>query len=303
MRKQKDLRNISWPWNTFFLCVLLFAALATVAPILILISRSFTTVNAMKKIAFGFIPNEFTLGGYTYLFKLGDQLWLSYLVSFEYAGFGTALMLLVTSLFAYVLNQSQRKFRWRKFYTWFMFITMIFSGGLIPSYILITQYLHLNDTFLLLLISGMFGNAILLRVFMKTSVPDSLLESARIDGAGHFTIYFFIVMPLMKAGLATVGLFGFVARWNDWFTGMLYMTKPSLIPLQTLLYRLQQTYMNLINNASSLSGPDGAEILRNLPGMTMVLACTVIAVIPILIVYPFFQRYFVRGMLVGSLKE
>jgi putative aldouronate transport system permease protein len=303
MRKQKDFMNISWRWNTFFLLVLIFFAVVTVAPVALLISSSFQTRNALPRVAFGFIPNEFTLEGYEFLFALVDQLWRSYLVSFEYAGFGTALMLFNTSLFAYVLYQPQRKFWWRKFYTWLMFITMIFGGGLIPSYILITQYLHLNNTFLLLLISGMFGNAILLRVFMKTSVPDSLLESARMDGAGHIRIYLSIVMPLMKAGLATIGLFGFVGRWNDWFTGLLYLDKPSLIPLQTMLYKMQQDLNFMLNNSDQLRGPDVMQMLARMPGTNMVMACTVIAVVPVLIVYPFFQRYFIRGMLVGSLKE
>jgi len=302
-KKQKDLRNISWGWNTFFLLVLLLFAFVTVMPVILLISVSFSSVESLQTNGYVFIASEWTLQGYEYLFNLGDQLWRSYLVSFEYAGFGTALSLFVMSLYAYMLYQ--RNFAWRRFYTWFLFITMIFGGGLVPSYILITQYLHIQNTFFLLLINGMVSgyNVIILRTFMKTAVPDTLLEAARIDGAGHFRIYFSIVMPLMKAGLATVGLFGFVARWNDWFTGLLYMDKPSLTPLQTMLYRMQQDSLYLINSAEQIKGPDLMEIMRNLPRTNMVMACTVIAVVPILVVYPFFQRYFVRGMLVGSLKE
>jgi len=302
-KKQKDIRNISWGWNTFFLLVLLFFAFVTITPVALLISVSFSSVESLQTNGYVFIASEWTLQGYEYLFNMGDQLWRSYLVSFEYAGFGTALSLFVMSLYAYMLYQ--RNFAWRRFYTWFMFITMIFGGGLVPSYILITQYLHIQDTFFLLLINGMVNgyNVIILRTFMKTAVPDTLLEAARIDGAGHFRIYFSIVMPLMKAGLATVGLFGFVARWNDWFTGLLYMRKPSLTPLQTMLYRMQQDILFILNSSEQIKGPDLAEIMRNLPRQNMIMACTVIAVVPVLVVYPFFQRYFVRGMLVGSLKE
>jgi len=302
-KKQKDIRNISWGWNTFFLLVLLLFAFVTVTPVALLISVSFSSTHSLETLGPVFIPSEWSLQGYEYLFAFGNQLWRSYLLSFEYAGFGTSLSLIVMSLYAYMLYQ--RNFAWRRFYTWFMFITMIFGGGLIPNYILLTQYLHLDDTFFMFLINGMFngGSVIILRTFMKTAVPDTLLEAARIDGAGHFRIYFSIVMPLMKAGLATLGLFGFVARWNDWFTGLLYMRKSSLIPLQTLLYRLQQDLMFLINNSDQLQGPDAMAMIKNLPRTNLVMACTVVAVVPVLLVYPFFQRYFVRGMLVGSLKE
>ena len=151
MKKQKNLMNISWPWNTFFLLVLLFFALVTILPVLSIISRSFAADegdNKVELIAYGLIPWQWSLEGYRYLFDLGDQLWRSYLVSFGYATLGTAFGLLVGSLYAYVLYQTQRYFPWRKVYTWLLFITMIFGGGLVPYYILITQYLHLNDTFL-----------------------------------------------------------------------------------------------------------------------------------------------------------
>ena len=302
-KKQKDLTSISWGWNTFFLVLLVFFVLITVAPVVLLISISFSSTRSLSTRGYAFIATEWSVEGYKYLFELGDQLWRSYLVSFEFAGFGTALSLFVMSLYAYVLYQ--RNFPWKKLYTWFMFIPMIFSGGLVPAYILHTRYLHLNDTFPLLLITGMFSgfSVVILRTFMRTEVPESLLESARIDGAGYFRIYFSIVMPLMKAGIATVGLFGFVDRWNNWFTGLLYMEKPSLIPLQTLLWRLQANVDFLVNNSGQLQGPEAMELLLNLPRTNLIMACTVAAVVPVLFVYPFFQRYFVQGLLVGSLKE
>ena len=299
--------DISWGWNTFFLLILVFFAVVTVSPVVQLISRSFTadsTANIAAVKAFGFIPYEWSLEGYRYLFALGDQLWRSYLVSFGYATLGTAFGLLLGSMFAYVLYQSQYYFPWRKAYTIFLFVTMVFGGGLVPFYMLITQYLHLNDTFLLYIVTAN-ANIIILRVFMKTSVPDSLLEAARIDGAGHFRIYVFVVMPLMKAALATQALFGFVGRWNDWFTGLLYMEKPWLIPLQTMLWRMQQQVMFLVSNSemARAAGPEYARMLANLPRTSLVTACTVVAVVPVLFLYPFFQRYFIQGLLVGSLKE
>jgi len=300
---KRNFTDISVFWNTTFLVFLFVFALITVAPVVLLVSVSFASKESLSAVGYSFIASEWSLEAYRYLFRIGDQLWRSYLVSFGYAGFGTALSLVVMSLYSYGLYQ--KDFPFRKFYIWFMFITMIFGGGLIPTYILITQYLHINNTFLLFLLSGMVNGSsiIILRTFMKTAVPDSLVDAARIDGAGYFMTYLLIVMPLMKAGLATVGLFAFVGRWNDWFLGMLYMDKPSLIPLQTLLWRMLQNIQILLNNSLEMQGPDMIELRRNLPGINLTMACTVVAVVPILFAYPFFQRYFVRGMLVGSLKE
>jgi putative aldouronate transport system permease protein len=175
----------------------------------------------------------------------------------------------------------------------------------VPSYILNTRYLHIANTFWIFILPGLANawSIIILRTFLKTSVPDSLVESARIDGAGHFRIFIFIVMPLFKAGLATIGLFGFVGRWNDWFTALLYNEKATLIPLQTMLYRLQSNVNFLRDNARIAGTPDGLALIRSLPQDNLRMACTVMVVVPILFAYPFFQQYFVHGMLVGSIKE
>ncbi|NLB39718.1 MAG: carbohydrate ABC transporter permease, partial [Clostridiales bacterium] len=131
---------------------------------------------------------------------------------------------------------------------------------------------------------------------------DTLFEAGKIDGAGHFRIFFQIVLPLFQAGLATIGLFNVVARWNDWFTGLLYIQNSKLIPLQTLLQKIQSTIDFLKNNSQVANTPEGIEMLRNLPTQNLRMACTVIVVAPMLMVYPFFQRYFVTGLTIGSIK-
>jgi putative aldouronate transport system permease protein len=206
-------------------------------------------------------------------------------------------------MYAYVT--ALRDFPLRKQLTWFLFFTMLFSGGLVPSYILNVRYYGLRDTFWILVLPGLVSAnmVIILRTFIRTSIPESLLEAAKIDGAGHFRTFFEIVLPLSKAGVATVGLFTFVAKWNDWFTGMLYIENAKLVPLQTLLTKLQNSVDFLKNNSQMAGTADGMAMLRSLPGTNLRMACTVVAIAPLLIAYPFFQRYFVKGMTIGSIKE
>ena len=186
-----------------------------------------------------------------------------------------------------------------------MFFTMLFGGGLVPSYILNVRYYHLNNTFWILMLPSLVTAywVIILRTFVKTTIPEALFDSAKIDGAGHFTIFFKIVSPLSKAGLGTIGLFSFVAKWNDWFTGMLYIENNKLVPLQTLLTKLQKNADYLKNNSELASTPDGLAMLKNVPGTNLRMACTVLAIVPVLFAYPYFQRYFVNGLTVGSIKE
>ena len=143
---------------------------------------------------------------------------------------------------------------------------------------------------------------IILRTFIQTTIPDSLIEAATIDGANDFTIYYKIVLPLSKAGLATIGLFSLVGRWNDWFTGMLYIENPKLIPLQTMLYKIQKDIEFIKSNAEISDSVMGLELLRSMPTESTRMAITIIATIPILFAYPFFQRYFIKGLTIGSVK-
>jgi len=303
LKNTNNLNQISVGWNITFMTFLIILAAIVAMPMVLVITVSFSTPASISNRGYAFIPLEWTLQGYDYLFKLGTQLYNSYVVSIGYAVCGTALSLAFMSMHAYVL--AQRNFRARRFLTWMLFFTMLFGGGLVPNYILNTRYLGIGNTFWIFLLPGLANawSIIILRTFLKTAVPDSLIDSARIDGAGHFRIFISIVMPLFKAGIATISLFGFVGRWNDWFLAVLYNTDPRLVPLQTLLYRLQANIQFLRDNAAITSTPDGLALIKNLPTDNLRMACTVAVVFPILMAYPYFQRYFVRGMLVGSIKE
>ena len=298
-----SMNSIGKGWNILFTILLGIVAVLFVAPVLLMAIISFSSTDSINTVGYSFFPIEWSLEGYRYAFEMGDQLWNSYLITIVYAVSGTVLGVFLMSMYAYVLNQQQ--FWLRRFLTWFLFFTMLFSGGLIPSYIFNVRYYHIGDTFWVLLLPSLVSAywVIILRTFMKTSIPDSLFESARIDGAGHFTIFFKIALPLSKAGLGTIGLFSFVAKWNDWFNGMMYIENPKLVPLQTLLTKLQKNVDYLKANSQIGSTPDGLQMLKNIPGTNLRMACTMLAVIPVLFAYPFFQRYFVSGLTMGSIKE
>ncbi|MDR2376354.1 MAG: carbohydrate ABC transporter permease [Treponema sp.] len=298
-----NLTQISWKWNSIFLVILFFGTLIIILPLLLVVIVSFTSQLSIANKGYTFFPDEWTLEAYVYLVKTGDALFDSYAITIFYTVAGTLMSLSVMTLYAYVI--AQRFFVFRKFLTWLLFFTMLFGGGLVPSYILNVRYLRINDSvWIFLLPSLMSGfNVIILRTFIKTTIPEAFIESARIDGAGHFMIFFKIVLPLFKAGIATVGLFNVVSRWNDWFTGMLYIDKPKLVPLQTVLIKLQNTIDFIKQNAAVAGTPDGIALLRTLPSENMRMACTLIVILPILFAYPFFQRYFVSGLTVGGIKE
>ncbi len=288
--------------NAIITTILSLISLLMIVPMVLIVIVSFSSDASISNVGFSFWPAEWSLEGYQYLFKMGDQVLDSYLITIFYTVTGTIMSLSVMSMFAYVI--AQRNFVAKKFFTWMLFFTMLFSGGLVPSYILNVRYLNMYDTVWVFLLPSLVSayNVIILRTFIQTTIPDTLFEAAKIDGAGHFRIFVQIVLPLFKAGLATIGLFNVVARWNDWFTGMLYIDTPQLVPIQTLLQKIQSQIDFLKNNAAVAGTPDGITLLRSLPTQSLRMACVVIIVLPVLMAYPFFQRYFVSGLTIGSVK-
>lgn len=296
------LSMLSKGWNAVFVIILFFVALLVLIPMVLITIVSFSSELSIAHKGYSFFPSEWTFDAYKFLFKTGDQLLNSYIVTIFHAIAGTIMSLACMTSYAYVI--SQRKFRFNRFFTWFLFFTMLFSGGLVPSYILNVRYLHIDDSIWIFLLPTLVSAyyTIILRTFIRTTIPDTLFEAARIDGAGHFRIFISVVLPLFKTGIATVGLFTLVARWNDWFTGMLYIKNPKLVPLQTLLTKIQNTIDFLKQNAAISGTPDGIALLRTLPDENMRMATTMVVIIPILFAYPFFQRYFVQGLTMGSIK-
>ncbi len=289
-------------WNVAFSILLGIVSLLFIIPMLLVVIISFSSSESIAARGYTLFPANFSLEGYRQLVRMGSQLIDSYVISIVITVLGTLMSLAVSTMYSYVLTQ--KRFNCHKFYTWILCFTMLFGGGLIPSYILNTRYLNLDDTIWIFLLPSLAGayNIIMLRTFLTSTIPESLFEAARIDGAGHFTVFLRIVLPLFKAGIATIALFNVVGRWNEWFTATLYITNPKLVPVQTLLYRIQNNLDFMKKNSTIAGTPDGLALLKNLPAESMRMCCTIIVVLPVMAAYPFFQRYFVSGLTVGSIK-
>lgn len=300
-KKTRDFHTLSKAWNAIFnLAAGLFAFLC-VFPFLFLVILSFTDETTLAKNGYALLPAKWSLEGYKYVFQSGDMLLRSYGVTILVTVVGTLVSLFLITLYAYAI--SRKSFKYRNFFSFFAFFTMLFNGGLVPTYIVVTQFLGLKDT-LAALILPLAMNAfyiMILRTFFTTSVPDAIIESGKIDGAGEILIFWKLVLPLALPGLATIALFSTLGYWNDWFNALLYIDNPNLVPLQSMLMRIESSMQFIMSNSqnSSLS----MESMRNMPQDTSRMAMVVLATGPIIFAYPFFQRYFIQGLTVGAVKE
>ncbi|GIP52723.1 carbohydrate ABC transporter permease [Paenibacillus vini] len=299
--KVRDFHRLSTPWNVIFNLFAGIFAFLCVFPFLFVVIISFTDENALARDGYKLIPAGWSLEAYRYVFQTGDTLLRSYGVTIFVTVVGTIVSLLFISFYAYAI--SRKSFKYRNFFAFFAFFTMLFNGGLVPTYIIVTQMLSLKDS-VWALILPLAVNAfyiMILRTFYSTSVPDAIIESGKIDGAGEFRIFLKLVLPLSLPGLATIGLFSTLGYWNDWFNALLYIDNPNLVPLQSMLMRIETSMQFILQNSqnSSLS----LEALRSLPQDTSRMAMVVLATGPIIFAYPFFQRYFIQGLTVGAVKE
>ena len=276
-------------------------ALACLLPVVLVVIVSFSSDASISAKGFSFFPAEWSLKAWQYVGSFGNQLIMSYGVTILVTVGGTLFGLAVMSMFAYTL--SRKCFDLRKYLSVFMLITMLFSGGQLSSYIINTSMFHLRDTIASLILPGIATMyVIILRTYIQTNVPDSLIESATIDGASEFRTYLQIVLPVMVPALASVGFMLAVGYWNDWQRAFLYITSPSKTPLQLLLIRIEKTVDFLLQNANEMSPEEYAELSANLPRETGRMAILLVALGPIMVAYPFFQKYFVKGLTVGSVK-
>lgn len=283
-------------FNVIGYSILFLFAVFCLIPFWLIVSGSFSSENEIIAHGFRFIPLRFSIEAYKAAFSDPKQIVQAYAVTIGLTGVGTVVGLFFTSMAGYVL--SRKDFKYRNITAFFIYFTTLFSGGLIPWYILIVKYLHMKDSYLAMLIPPMISawNIILMKNFMK-SIPESLIESARIDGAGDFFIYRKIILPLSTPGLATIGLFMALAYWNDWFLANIFITTPAKFPLQYLLYKILSDAAVLQTN---IAGNISAHV--HPPAETLKMAVAVIATGPIVFLYPFVQRYFVKGLMIGAVK-
>ncbi len=275
--------------------------LLIVLPFLLLFMSSITQESVLLTQGYSFFPSAFSLESYAYIFRSSDKILRAYGMTIALTVVGTLLHVSITALMAYPLSQKNLPFV--KAMTFFVFFTMLFSGGLVPSYILWTRYLGVKDTFwgLLLpsyLVSAM--NVLLIRTFFRTSIPDALYEAARIDGASQFRTFISIALPLGKSILVTTGTFAALTYWNDWMNGLYYITK------RTELYGIQSVLNKMVTDlqfltSSNMSGYASAELAR-VPSTGVQMAIAFVAILPILVIFPFLQKYYQKGIALGAVK-
>ena len=282
-------------------------SLTFIIPMILVISISFSSeasVTAANSAGYSLFPKEFSLDAYRLAFKNPDKIVKGYIVTISESVLGTFLSCAVCGMIAYPLSRSS--FAYKGPITFLVFFTMLFSGGMIPTYIIYTRWYHLADNFWVYILPGLSGgawNTLMIRTFFK-SLPESLFESAKIDGAKELTIFFKIAVPLSKPVFATVGFMMLIGKWNDWNTSLLYIRNEDLYTLQYFLQRILNEAQFLKNLAENplFSGSNIDTTQFTAPAETLKNALCVIAAGPMLMVFPFFQKYFSKGMTIGAVK-
>ena len=286
--------------NMVFSLTAVFLGILTVLPIVFVIIISFTSEASIAEHGYSFWPASWSLDAYRYLIKSIDYIGRSFLLSAAVMVFGTLLSLWLISTMAYTL--SRRDFPLRRLYTVLILIPLFFSGGLVASYVVNTQLFGLKDSFLALILPSACSTwyILVMRTYFRNNIPEELYDAAQIDGAGTFRLFFRIVLPLSKPILVSVGLFEAFAYWNSWYYAMLYISPnhKELYPLQYVLYSIQRNIEFMATN-ENISG----AVVMELPAETFRMAVVVITVAPILITYPFFRKFFVKGIMTGAIKE
>lgn len=278
------------------LLIVLFCALCVV-PFIVAISASFSDERLLLRSGYGFLPRGFSLQAYNMLFST-SQIFDSYKVSIFVTIAGTLLSMIVTAMMAYPL--SVKKLKYRGAISFFAYFTMLFNGGLVPTYMLISKYLGMRDTVWVMILPVLVNpwNLFLLRNFFS-AIPAELHESARIDGANDVRILWQIILPVSLPALATVALFYGVAYWNQWYNAMLYIEDSKLFPLQYLIMRM----MRNIELMKQMAGQAGFAVdMSSMPSTTSKMATAIVTIGPIIVAYPFAQKYFTSGLIVGSVK-
>ena len=303
-RKHREINTIGTVPNLILHLFFILGSLACVVPFLIIISVSLSTETQILASGYGVLPRGFTLHAYKFLNTAAGNLPRIYMNTIVSTLAGSVITVILVALYAYPL--SRRDFRFRNFFTFFNFFTMLFGGGLVP-YFIICRVLGLYDNLLALFIPLAFNQfwVIVMRTFYNEQVPDAIVESARIDGATEFRTLIQIVLPLAIPGLATVALFSVINIWNNFFQCLLLTNGGSDVSnLQFMIYRVLtsiQYIRDMMTSTSSTTSTLGTE-LADMPNQTFRMAMAVVTVGPIILTYPFFQKYFVKGLTIGAVK-
>jgi putative aldouronate transport system permease protein len=277
--------------------VLITASVTCIIPFAVMLSASITEEKYLITNGYGFLPQVIDFVAYQYLWMQNENIFRAYGITIFVTVVGTCISIIITCLLAYPLSMQQLP--GRKVIMFIVVFAMLFNGGLVPTYILYTQYFHLKNTVASLIVPGLLMrvfNVLLVRSYFISSVPAELIEAARVDGCGEYGIFLRIVMPISTPIVATVGLLTGLTYWNDWYNGLIYLTNERLYSLQVLLNAILSNVQYLAQNEV------GARLTMALPAASVRMAIAAIAVVPVLIVYPFFQKYFVKSITMGAIK-
>ncbi|CQR25663.1 binding-protein-dependent transport system membrane protein [Streptococcus varani] len=307
MKKKKvgkiNVRTFDKKTNAIFNILIALFSISCVIPFIFVIIISLTDENYLVNHGYSFFPKLWSNQAYEYIFQgvMAQKIFRSFGVSVFITLLGTFINTTMTSTYAYAISRPY--FPYRRFFTVYALITMLFAPGMVANYLVVSNLLQLKDTVWALILPmalGPFG-ILVMRTFFKKTVPDSIIESARMDGASEFMIFMKIVLPLAVPGIATISLFSALTYWNDWFNALLYVQSENLYPMQYLLMKIQSNIQALAQNAGMSA--QMSDSLASLPRESVRMAIVVIATLPIALTYPFFQKYFVGGLTIGGVKE
>lgn len=286
--------------QTLMHAFMIILVLCCVLPFLLMVMASFTEEATLTRNGYSFFPEIFSLETYRYIIKSADTILRGYVMTIVVTIIGTVCNMLLTILFAYPL--SRRDLPYRNILSFFLFFTMLFNGGLVPTYMMYANTFHIKNTIFALIVPSLMMNAfyvIMMRSFLSSSIPDSLIEAAKLDGASERKTLMSVVIPLSKPMVVTLVLMVGLGYWNDWMNGLYYVTDQKLYTIQMILNNMINNIEFLTRNASMLgSAASGMRI----PQVGIRMGIAVIAVLPILIIYPFLQKYFVKGIVIGGVK-
>jgi putative aldouronate transport system permease protein len=303
--KYRDMNQLSAPANLVCHLIFILGVACCVVPLWIVISASLTQEQTLVMEGYGFWPRVFSVRAYTFLFESGGgAIGVAYRNTLLSTLFGTLLCVITVGLYAYPL--SRRDFRFGKFFTFYSFFSMLFNAGTVAFYMLCTQILRINNTLFALFLPMSFSAywVIIMRTFYRSNVPDEVIESARIDGAGEWRTLLQIVAPLAVPGFATVALFAAVGIWNNYFNCLLLVNDRLHINLQYTISEILKSiqYLKEMASASGAASAAGQAGLANMPAESFRMAMAVVTMGPIILAYPFFQKYFVKGLTIGAVK-
>ncbi|MCR5101365.1 MAG: carbohydrate ABC transporter permease [Butyrivibrio sp.] len=287
-------------FNIISTIVLGILAVIALMPIILIVIASFTDETTLLRNGYSFFPEMWSTDAYVYMIQQSDTIVRAYGISVLVTVLGTLISVLITTMIAYPM--SRKNFKYKNALAFFVFFTMLFNGGIVPSYMMWTQIFEIKNTIWALILPnylcGAF-NIFLVRNYYANSIPDALIESAQIDGASELTIFFKIIFPLAIPTVATISLFTALTYWNDWVNALYYIQKPQYYGIQNLLIRIMNNIQYLKSGAASVAVGTGAI---SLPSNAVRMSMAVIGILPIVVIYPFVQKYFVKGVVVGAVK-